>query len=43
MRRLEAEEVRALSEVLATGSETAIASHLATVLDYPEISQLKHD
>jgi hypothetical protein len=35
MRRLEAEEMRALSEVLATGSETAIASHLATVLDYP--------
>jgi len=43
MRRLEAEEMRALSEVLATGSETAIASHLATVLDYPEIFQLKHD
>ena len=43
MRRLEAEEMRALSEVLATGSETVIAGHLATVLNNPEIAQLKHD
>ena len=43
IRRLEVEEMRAVSEVLATGSETAIAGHLATVLNNPEIAQLKHD
>jgi hypothetical protein len=43
MRRLEAEEMRALSSVLASGSDTAIAGHLATVLGDPAVAQLQHD
>jgi len=43
MRRLDVKEMHALSQVLASGSDTAIAGHLATVLGNPEIAQLKHD
>jgi hypothetical protein len=42
LRRLTAEEMRALSDVLASGSDTAIAHHLATILDDPAIALLKH-
>jgi hypothetical protein len=42
MRRLKADEMQALSGVLANGSDTAIAVHLAKVLDDPAICQFEH-